>query len=104
VHAYSLEVPADVLPAVVPALARLEAPPLEQRAAGSLLVLTGRIRAGQVHALQVQLPELTRGEGVLTTAFDGHSPVRGTPPPSRPRTDDNPLHREEYLLRVAARA
>jgi ribosomal protection tetracycline resistance protein len=103
VHAYELEVPADALPAVVPALARLEAPPLGQRAAGSLLVLSGRIRAGEVHALQVQLPELTRGEGVLTTVFDGHSPVRGAPP-SRPRTDDNPLHREEYLLRVAARA
>ena len=101
VHAYELEVPPDVLPAVVPALARLGAPPLGQRAAGAALALTGRIRAGQVHALQVQLPELTRGEGVLTTVFDGHEPVRGAPP-ARPRTDDNPLHREEYLLRVAA--
>ena len=47
-------------------------------------------------------PALTRGEGVLESAFDHYQPVRG-PYPSRPRTDHNPLNREEYLLRVARR-
>ena len=60
---YELEIPVDVLPAIVPVLARLEAPPLEQTARDSTFVLTGQIRAGLVHALQLQVPELTRGEG-----------------------------------------
>ena len=39
---------------------------------------------------------------VLETAFDHYEPVRG-PAPERPRTDDNPLSREEYLRRVVRR-
>jgi ribosomal protection tetracycline resistance protein len=45
------------------------------------------------------VPELTRGEGVLKSTFDSHQPVRGAPP-KRPRTDNNPLNREEYLMKV----
>jgi len=66
---------------------------------GQALVLSGQIRAALVHALQQQVPELTRGEGVLECAFDSYQPVRGAAP-SRPRVDDNPLNRDEYLLRV----
>jgi len=99
VHRYELEIPADVLPVMVPTLARLEAPPLEQTARGSALVLGGQIRAALIHALQTQMPELTHGEGVLECAFDGYQPVRGEPP-TRTRIDHNPLNREEYLLKV----
>jgi ribosomal protection tetracycline resistance protein len=53
-----------------------------------------------VHEFRQQLPALTRGEGVLECAFDRYEPVRGTIP-TRPRSDNNPLNREEYLLRVA---
>ena len=52
-----------------------------------------------MHQLEQQFPTLTRGEGVLEAAFDHYRPVRG-PAPARPRTDHNPLHRKEYLLRV----
>jgi ribosomal protection tetracycline resistance protein len=52
--------------------------------------------------LEEQLPGLTRGEGVLDAAFSYYQPVRASVP-SRPRTDHNPLNREEYLLRVARR-
>jgi ribosomal protection tetracycline resistance protein len=97
IHRYELEVPAAMLPGMVSTLARLEAPPLEQTANGSAHVLSGQIRAGLVHALQTQVPELTRGEGVLESTFDSHQPVRGAPP-TRPRTDNNPLNRQEYLL------
>jgi ribosomal protection tetracycline resistance protein len=45
---------------------------------------------------------LTSGEGVLETTFGGYAPISG-PVPTRPRTDRNPLDREEYLLRVARR-
>lgn len=99
IHRYQLEMPADTLPVMVPTLARLEAPPLEQTANGSALVLGGQIRAGLVHALQTHVRELTRGEGVLEAAFDSYQPVRGAPP-TRPRTDNNPLNRKEYLLNV----
>jgi ribosomal protection tetracycline resistance protein len=39
---------------------------------------------------------------VLECFFDRYQPVRGAIP-SRPRFDNNPLNREEYLLRVARR-
>ena len=63
-------------------------------------MLEGEIPAARVHELQQLLPALTRGEGVLESAFDHYQPVRG---PSRPgpRWDHNPLNRQEYLLRVA---
>ncbi len=96
---YELEVPADVLPVMIPTLARLEAPPLDQTGHGSALVLTGHVRAPLVHALQQQIPDLTRGEGVLEYDLDSYQPARGAPP-TRPRTDNNPLNRDEYLMRV----
>jgi ribosomal protection tetracycline resistance protein len=55
-----------------------------------------------VHELQRELPAVTRGDGVLECAFDHYQPVRG-PVPTRPRTDHNPLDREQYLLHVMRR-
>jgi ribosomal protection tetracycline resistance protein len=54
--------------------------------------------------LQQQLPALTRGEGLLECdlAVASYQPVTGKPP-IRPRTDDNPLDRKEYLLHVVRR-
>ena len=69
-----------------------------RRAAAS--VLEGDIPAARTHELQQLLPALARGEGVLESAFDHYQPVRG-PYPARARWDDNPLNRQEYLLRVA---
>jgi ribosomal protection tetracycline resistance protein len=69
---------------------------------GSLCVLEGDIPAARVHELRKQLPALTRGEGVLECSFARHEPVAGAVP-TRDRTDQNPLNREEYLLRVAGR-
>lgn len=42
------------------------------------------------------------GRHVPESSFDRYEPVRG-PAPSRPRTGDNPLNREEYLHRVTGR-
>lgn len=96
---YELEIPADALPVMIPLLAKLEAPPLEQMSRGDALVLCGQIRAAKVHSLQILIPDITRGEGVLETTFDSFRPVHGEPP-ERLRTDLNPLNREEYLMRV----
>ncbi|WP_455680994.1 GTP-binding protein [Streptomyces huasconensis] len=101
-HRFRLDVPADTVGAVLPALARLRAVPHTQAASGASYRLEGDIPAQQVHALEQLLPGLTRGEGELESAFDHYEPVRG-PAPTRERTDHDPLHRKEYLLRVVRR-
>ena len=101
-HRYDLEIPADLLAAILPVLSRVDAIPQAPALDGSVCRLEGEIPAGRVHELQQKLPSLTRGEGVLETAFDHYRPMRG-PPPSRARTDFNPLDRREYLLRVSRR-
>ncbi|MFT3855522.1 MAG: TetM/TetW/TetO/TetS family tetracycline resistance ribosomal protection protein [Ilumatobacteraceae bacterium] len=96
-----LEIPAGDLSAVMSVLHALDARPGPPTTRGAVVVLGGTIRVAQLHDLQSRLPDLTRGEGVLETAPAGHRPVRGVPPPSRPRTDRNPLDRDGYLRSVA---
>ncbi|RIQ36991.1 elongation factor G [Jiangella rhizosphaerae] len=102
IHRFELELPADCLGQVLPALARLRAVPGTPAPTASGYVLAGDLPAAHAHELQQQLPALTRGEGVLETRFDRYEPVAG-PPPERPRTDHDPLHRDEYLLHVVRR-
>jgi translation elongation factor EF-G len=53
---------------------------------GSSCLLEGETPAAKVYDLQQQLPALTRGEGVLESAFDRYRPVSGVIP-ARPRSD-----------------
>jgi ribosomal protection tetracycline resistance protein len=99
IHRFRLEIPADACGPVLPALTRLGAMTRSQAMRGSSCLLEGEIPAARVHELQQQLPELTRGEGVLESAFDRYQPVRGVIP-TRARPDLDPLNRKEYLLRV----
>ena len=99
-HRFLLELPADTLGATLPALAKLLAIPLEQHTKGALSIVEGHVPTAAVHRLQQQLPGMTRGEGVLESAFDHYQLVRGEVP-LRPRSDHNPLNRKEYLLHVA---
>ena len=97
VHSFRLEVPADVCGPVLPVLGRLRAtwrPPVLK---GPVCLLEGEIPAGEVSSLERSLPGLTRGEGVLSAEFSHYQPVSGGPVPVRPRTDHNPLNREDYL-------
>jgi ribosomal protection tetracycline resistance protein len=100
IHRFSLEAPADLLGPVLPALARLHAVPRETTVRGSSGTVEGDIAAAHVHALRLELPALTRGEGVLESVFDRYEPVSGRIP-TRPRSDNDPLNRKEYLLCVA---
>jgi ribosomal protection tetracycline resistance protein len=85
-HRFRLEIPADTLGVVLPALARLRAvPSTTPGLAGKAYVVEGAVPAGAVHELQQMLPSWTRGEGVLEYEFDHYQPVTG-PVPSRPRT------------------
>jgi ribosomal protection tetracycline resistance protein len=100
IHRFQLEFPADTLGSILAALARLEAVPASPAMRGSSCTLEGTIRVARVHELQQQLRGLTRGEGVLESAFEHYEAVRGSPPKRR-RTDRNPLNRDDYLLHLS---
>ncbi|MFG2576523.1 GTP-binding protein [Streptomyces sp. NPDC048481] len=102
-HRFRVEAPADTLGALLPVLAGLGAVPRATDVRGTRCVLEGAVPAAQVHRLERRIPALTRGEGEWESRFDHYAPVVAGPPPERPRTDDNPLNREEYLLRVTGR-
>lgn len=94
-----LEFPADVLGPIIATLIDAEALPGSPEISGRVCTLDGEIRAARLHDLQSRLPVLTRGEGALESTFAGYRPVAGEPP-SRPRTDHNPLDRADYLRRL----
>ncbi|HEX3926193.1 MAG TPA: translation factor GTPase family protein [Streptosporangiaceae bacterium] len=103
IHRFRLDAPADTVGVLLPALTRLHAVPRTQVTRGASATLEGDIPAAEVHELRQQLAPLTRGDGVLECAFDRYEPVTGQFP-ARPRSDDNPLDRVEYLQRVTRRA
>jgi ribosomal protection tetracycline resistance protein len=74
-----LEVPARDSATVQRVLGRWGAELTAQTGAGELTVLEARLEATRLHELQHQLPDLTGGEGVLDSRFDGYRPVRGRP-------------------------
>ncbi|MBC9712804.1 TetM/TetW/TetO/TetS family tetracycline resistance ribosomal protection protein [Streptomyces sp. TRM66268-LWL] len=99
VHHFRLDLPADTLGPVLPLLGRLRAVPRPPDIRGAACTLEGEIPAASLHQLGQLLPGLTRGEGVVESAFAGYRPAAGEPP-ARTRTDHNPLNRKEYLLTV----
>jgi ribosomal protection tetracycline resistance protein len=101
-HRFQLELPTDLVRGALAALARLRAIPQVPALGAETSVLEGEIPAAAVYELEQQLPSLSRGEGVLESAFERYQPVTG-PVPSRPRTDNDPLNRREYLLHVLRR-
>jgi ribosomal protection tetracycline resistance protein len=103
IHRFHLELPADRLGPLLPVLARLRAVPRAPTIRGLSCTLEGDIPAARVHELRLELPAVTRGEGVLDCALHRYQPAVGRAP-TRPRSERNPLNREEYLLRVARRA
>ncbi|MFH8756941.1 GTP-binding protein [Streptomyces atroolivaceus] len=101
-HRFRAELPADALGPLVPVLARLRAVPAPPVTRGGVCTVEGVIPAARVHELQLLLPGMTRGEGMLESAFEDYRPVTG-PVPHRSRTDRDPLNRKDYLLRTLRR-
>ncbi|MEU6734117.1 translation factor GTPase family protein [Streptomyces physcomitrii] len=101
-HRFTLEIPAGALGSVLPVLTRLRAVPRTSVARGEDLVLEGEVPAASVHALELRLPALTSGEGVLSAVFGHYAPVRG-PVPTRPRAEPDALRRKDYLLETVRR-
>ena len=77
---FRLDIPADTLGSLLPALARLRAVPETPAIRDSTCALEGDIPVACVHELRRELPRLTRGEGVLECEFDRYEPVSGTIP------------------------
>nr|WP_202478276.1 TetM/TetW/TetO/TetS family tetracycline resistance ribosomal protection protein [Streptomyces sp. SID5470] len=102
-HRFRVEAPADALGALLPVLDALRAVPQTTEILGDRCVLEGAVPAARVHGLEQRLPGLTRGEGELETGFDHYAPVSHGTVPRRPRSDHNPLNRQEYLLNVTRR-
>src|SRR5207302_9449896 len=94
-----LEVPADTIGAVMPALARLDAVVETPSLQGKQSTIKAVLSAARADDLQRQLRGLTGGEGVLDSTFAGYQPVAGSYP-TRRRTPPNPLNLDEYLMRL----
>jgi translation elongation factor EF-G len=69
-HRFALEFPAETLAPVLPVLGRLGAVPETPVLRDDGFLLEGTIPAQNVYALQQLLPGLTRGEGVMESAFE----------------------------------
>ena len=102
IQRFQLDGPAEAFPATLRVLAQLRAEPRASTITDSSFALEGEIAAARTHLLQQQLGGATRGEGVLQFAFARYEPVTGAMP-IRPRSDFNPLDREDYLLHLARR-
>jgi ribosomal protection tetracycline resistance protein len=74
VHQFEREAPASTLGAVLSLLAQIGGGPLTTDPRGPSVVVSGDVPADAVHALTLQLPGVTRGEGVLTTRLDHFRP------------------------------
>jgi ribosomal protection tetracycline resistance protein len=102
IQRFHVDGPAESLAAVLRLLTQLRGVPQAPAISGAWFALDGDIPAAEVHRLRQRLRELTHGEGVLEAHFDRYEPVVG-PAPRRPRSDNNPLSRKEYLLHVLRR-
>jgi ribosomal protection tetracycline resistance protein len=76
VHRFELEVPAGSLGPVLSLLAHAGGVPLTTQTRGGGVLLTGDVPAEAVHRLTKLLPDVTRGEGLLTSRLHHFRPQR----------------------------
>jgi ribosomal protection tetracycline resistance protein len=99
VNHFELDLPPDAVSPILGRLAESHATVETSQIDADHAQLTGLIPAGRVHTFESQLPGLTHGEGILLSTFDSFRPVAGAPP-TRPRSDGNPLNLKEYLVHL----
>lgn len=100
---FELDIPAIVLAQTMQALGSVEAqlttvPTSDQE----VMHLEGIVPVRRTFEFERSVPDLTGGEGTFITDFKEYQEVRGVPP-TRTRTDNNPLDRKEYLRRTSHR-
>jgi ribosomal protection tetracycline resistance protein len=98
----SLEIPAETIGAVIPALGRLGAAVEAPSLLGDLATIETVLPVARAQELQRQLARLTGGEGVLESSFAGYKPLSGEQL-TRRRTMPNPLNFNEYMMHLARR-
>jgi ribosomal protection tetracycline resistance protein len=76
VHRFELEVPVAALGPTLSLLAHAGGVPLTTEPRRGMVVVTGDLPADQVHRVALMLPDVTRGEGVLTSRLDHFAPPR----------------------------
>jgi ribosomal protection tetracycline resistance protein len=76
----SVEIPADTIGTVLPVLARLGTVVETPSVQGRLATIETLLPAARTHDLELQLPGLTGGEGVLESRFAGYERVGGVQP------------------------
>ncbi len=79
----TLEIPADTIGGVMPALSRLGASVEASSLRGDLSIVVATVPAARVNDVQRRLPGMTHGEGVLESMFAGYQPVVGGQPTRR---------------------
>ncbi|MBV9847086.1 MAG: TetM/TetW/TetO/TetS family tetracycline resistance ribosomal protection protein [Kutzneria sp.] len=99
VNRFELEVPVDTTSQVLAGLAECGGVPENPTVQAEHCLIEGTIPARTTPDFEHRLPGLSRGEGTLLTRLDSYRPIDGSPP-TRRRTDGNPLDGKEYLLHV----
>jgi ribosomal protection tetracycline resistance protein len=74
VHRFELEVPARSLGPALSLFSQAGGVPLTTETRGPAMVVTGDVPASEVHRLTLLLPDVTRGEGVLTSRLHHFRP------------------------------
>jgi ribosomal protection tetracycline resistance protein len=100
VDRFELEVPDETYDTMATLLGRLGAATDDIAAVGGYSRITGRLPSQAVPQLAARLPDLSRGEGVLTTWLDHHAPVITDSPPTRRRRGIDPLDRSTWFRQV----
>ena len=90
-----VEIPNDATAAVQRVVTRWGAEVVSQTTGEDLSQLEVRLVSSRLHELQLQLPDLTGGEGILESRFDTFEPVHGRPPVRRghPEATDSSARR-----------
>jgi len=78
-----VEIPNEATTSVQRVVTRWGAEVVGQTTGADLSQLEVRLVSTRLHELQLQLPDLTGGEGVLESRFDTFEPVHGRPPVRR---------------------
>ncbi len=102
IQRFRLTVPDDLLAEAIRLLVQQRGVIEESAVVGAVAEIIGTIPAEMIPTVERSLPGVSRGEGDLDHWHDRWQRVPGEPP-VRPRTDNNPLNRAEYLSRVAGR-
>jgi ribosomal protection tetracycline resistance protein len=100
IERFDLEVPGKHLRTALAALSRLAAIINTTTESGQYTRVGGFIPSGHVTEFAQALPNITGGEGVLTTQMDHYVPVKDDLPPRRARTGLDPRERETWFRSV----